>query len=75
MSKGLHPYEKAYIEEIRRDLQASVEKVDEILETDELDNEDTLVNAVMISVNVDSVSRRIQVVIDNINVKGFDNAE
>ena len=65
---GLHKYEVAYIQEIGKDLEAAVKWVDDILEIDELDNEDTLVKAALISAYVSSVTGRIQVVIDNINV-------
>ena len=65
---GLHKYEVAYLKEIRKDLEAAVKWVDDILEIDELDNEDTLVKAALISAYVSDVTGRIQVVIDNINV-------
>ena len=64
----LHPYEVGYIKEIRRDLRIAIKHLEAILENDELDSEDTLVSAAVASAYASSATRRIQVVIDNIDI-------
>lgn len=61
---ALHPYEIEYLKEIKSDLEHSAAWVDEILEIDDLDHEDTLVKAALAYAYSQSVTKRIQTVID-----------
>ena len=68
-SMALHTYEIAYLKEMQRDLECAVKWIDDILEIDELDSEDTLIKAALISAYVSSVPGMIQVVIDSIELE------
>ena len=69
----LHPKESQYLNELKNDLTACLEWTDHILETDDLDHEDTLIKAALISAYLTCCQERIQKVLDAIEPKEHPN--
>ena len=75
----LHKFEVQYIQEISRDLKAAAKCCDEIVADDELNTDITLANAALAFAYTKSVVRRLNVVIDAIEIPAgeseFDNPD
>lgn len=65
---ALHKFERQYLEEISRDLEAAKQWIDEIIADDNLNTDETLINAACAGSYTGSANRRIKVVIDAINI-------
>ena len=64
----LHKFERQYLAEIQRDLEAAAVWINNILERDKLHTDDTLVDAALASAYSASANKRIKVVINAINI-------
>lgn len=64
----LHKFEVQYLQEISRDLKAAAQWCDDIVADDELNTDNTLVNAACASAYTESAARRLKVVIDAIEI-------